>query len=720
MKPSDFILQAINLLGSVEEIAKTYDEKFDLLLNFLKWEKPDQDFDQNYEISDECTPKFKKYPSAETVNLDNLTDDIRDNAINNIMRSSVITADRLVSQLSRSELHHAIQDKTLNEYVDNALDVTSNLDNEISAALSSGQYDETRNQKQSEKALELSRKEGIAILAGAAGCGKTKIALEWASLKNAKKIFWICPRVQICQGIFTELTEQYLPDSDVEIYTGEFKFSKKWDNSTQLELSGDIIVTTIDQILNAVTSHTKVDLLVDFLNAHVVFDEYHEYTNMPAFNLLFAELIEVKKLQNNQSTLLVSATPNPYFIDKVLGLSSKHDIVVMPSFNECLYRIEFVSFDESKLDETNPLFTSQSEQTFVISNTAQTAQLSFIRNQANENSILFHSKYKRSDKKRLFNEVYESFKKDGTPQYSILRAGPIVQASLNISSEHMVSEITTPENLLQRLGRLDRFGLNKASVNVLKVAVPKTLMDGKGIGNCARFLSRQHQFLTTRIWLEHLQSNLSTDSFKLQTLYEIYNNFYHIYSKNKDLEKDLLGAISQSIKLINNKVTDPIKIPRKKEETTNTIKISNRSLRGNTVFVQMAKCNLENYGQPEILNEYAYDDPIDDKTPIDNLTASVNEVCGYDKPDKNLVINMYKKHHHIQGGKQSYNDAALIKEARSSDFPIFLSYTPNDLISVGGGSAQHPYAIFYCVCNKQPIGALKLNSLINFEDDSDE
>jgi len=159
--------------------------------------------------------------------------------------------------------------------------------------------------------------------------------LEWALNTNVKKIYWVCPRVQVCEGIFADLcSTEYLPNSSIEIVTGEIKKSQidgKIDETIEgKEFSSDIIITTIDQIVNSITTHKQITTLMDFMNAHVVFDEYHEYINMQGFNLLFAELIEMKKYQQNEdkfpNTLLVSATPNPLFVTELLRLN-RDDII---------------------------------------------------------------------------------------------------------------------------------------------------------------------------------------------------------------------------------------------------------------------------------------------------------------------------------------------------------------------------------------------------------
>ena len=700
------ISQSCELLKQVAKIDCAYRSTNQSLLSQCHSEEVDEEkIDSITEAH--SLPDYKSYKGGHN-DLDDYSTQVRTNANNNNARTCLISADRMVSALSASELHLHIKNETLGEIVEQALLAQTSLTTHIDTCLKSFPIN-LRSAKQTEVAHLLADTPNVAVLAGAAGCGKTKIALEWAKVKSAKKIIWVCPRVQICQGLFYDLTSQsYLPDAQIEINTGEFKFTKQWDQPTPEDqmFSGDIVITTIDQVLNAIVSHTKADFFIDFLNAHVVFDEFHEYINMPSFNLLFAELVTSKKARAD--TLLVSATPHYVYVEELLEID-REDIITMPSFNNSSYRFEHDVYDESVITEANPLYSSRQGNTFVISNTATTAQQSFITNLHFENAVLIHSKYTKSDKRKWFDEVYESFKSGGTGKYEVLRSGPIVQAALNISCDFMVSEITSAENCLQRLGRLDRFGTNAAD-NVYSIAVPESLHQGKGTSPTARFLSRMFIKNSAIAWNKLLQEKLDNVSFTLPQLYQIYEAFHSSSGTQLIIRNDLLSALENSVLQISAKVLDPITLPSKKHDTSRA-KMKKVSLRGNSRFVQMAVCDVTDQSGWHFCNTYAYQICSDERAEIDSLTADCNEIQGYGDSDNNLLAHMKKKHHNIMGGTKAYNDAILLNEARNPELPVYLSYTPADLDRVSGESSRHSAAIYYAVCEKQPIGAMSIKKL---------
>jgi len=669
------------------------------------------DEDVTYNFRKQLLPDYKRYDIEE--DIDDYTNQVNFNAKANLIRACVISADRQISALTAEQLQNHIENKSFASLIDNAMVSTSSLVQEITDCLigfDNNYPNSDRNQKQSITAKKLLDTDSVAVLSGPAGCGKTKIALEWAKLSEATKIIWICPRVQICEGLFIDLaSDEYLPKSKIEICTGEIKEASINGIITTTEegneFSGDIVITTIDQVINSITTHSNVTALIDFMNCHVVFDEYHEYIPMPAFNLLFAELIKCKRLkESTANTLLVSATPNYCYLEQVLELEQE-DIIDIPSFNQSQYQFTFKDFDESKKDQSNPLFMQQSPNTIVISNTATTAQQAFILNQALENALVFHGKFKTADKKVLFEKVYNNFKKNGLREVDVLRSGPIVQASLNITCHTMVSELTLAENWLQRLGRLDRFGDNKGTNDYI-TAIPLEIKEsnGKIKGNCARFLNGNNSYRSAYAWYEFLQNELINTTYDINQIYKLYREFYQSTKGLDAVEQDLLTALKNSVKVINAKVHDPIRFI-KKLKSTDKKKLKKSSLRGDSRFVQMAECKILNTGKVTFTNQYI----CDGETHV--FTMSVDEIEGHDPSgDKNLLAFMHKKHHKIQSAKeqksikQVHKSFMLKNEATDPDAPIYVSYTNDDLALCNDNPCQH--AIYYVMGEKQAIGAM--------------
>lgn len=681
-----------------------YDE--DLTLGFRKTDLPQY---KQYE----CEESFKPY-----------LNDINFNAKVNILRACVISADRQISALSAKELSNYIATGTLDLLVEKTLQQQSNLIQQIQDCLL--EFEQTypnseRNQAQNIKAKELLDVEHVAVLNGPAGCGKTKIALEWAKLSEAKKIIWICPRVQVCEGLYQDLTSnEYLPSGKVEICTGEFKYTNNQGESELTppgqEFSGDIVLTTIDQVINSITTHANVTAFTVFLKSHIVFDEFHEYIPMPAFNLLFAELVQAKKLMGSSAnTLLVSATPNYCFIENILEIN-KSDIKSIKSFNPSQYQINFELFDEEQQNEANPLFKTQPKNTIVISNTATLAQQAFIQNQATENAIVFHGKFKTKDKQAIFNKVYESFKAKGTQEFDVLRSGPIVQAALNITCSQMTSEFTLAENFLQRLGRLDRFGKSQA-VNQYTVAVPSVIPEsnGKITCNCARFLNGNNSYRSAYAWYEFLQNNLTEQLLTINEIYQLYEAFYQSNQGQAAVEQDLIAALKESAKVIAAKVHDPIRFI-KKLKASDKKKLKKSSLRGDSRFVQMVVMDIESFESFTITNEYAIDWQESDTDFANCYTESLNLLR-----NTGIIDYAAKKHHQIDENSPSKGITAkniglrkqvLEGAAVEPQFPIYLSYTPSDLLTKLGENEGDESFIYYLKGIRQVIGAMSLNKII--------
>jgi len=701
------------IFTSIDEISSEY-EDLDLKVSRIKIPHFDN-IEESLEGVD--LPKYKRYSVKEK--LDGYKLNIGVNAKNALARTAIVTADILVSKLTANELIEHIDNKTLDSLMEKPLERKRGLGTEIRTCLDGfrEKYSDNteRNDKQKEVAKELADDEiNIGILKGSAGCGKSKIALEWALETKARKIYWICPRIQVCQGIYDDLSSpDYLSNSSIEIVTGEIKKRRIKGEEQEIPenetFTSDIVITTIDQIVNSITTHKQITSFMDFMNAHVVFDEYHEYINMQGFNLLFAELIEAKKMQRSDvshpNTLLVSATPNPLFLKEFLRLDSEA-MVGMKSFNNSDYKIEFAEYDD-KDESTNPLILEQkTKNTFVISNTAIMAQRSFIEHQAKENSVLFHSKFIKKDKMYLFAEIFDSFKKEGTKKYDVLRSGPVVQASLNITCDRMISEMTHAENFLQRLGRLDRFGEN-SEVNQYIIAITEGIMSGKSIDGSSRFLSKLDSLKSTQAWYEFLENSLIKESYNINEIYELYEAFYEDGNAQESIRQDLISALKKSVDMIDANVLDPKSFPKSKKDEKGGVKIKKNSLRGNSLFVQMAQCKIESIDKFEILDRYAYEDLTDAIT----VETFIIEGYGFDgKPDskKNLLGFMAQKHHNIKGVK-SQKDAEIRMKARDPMTPIYLSYTSEELST--WSMEPHVYAQYYAIGLNQPIGILSLQQL---------
>lgn len=670
-------------------------------------------------------PEFKKYSKLNPISkikknvfdgrINELKEEVAMNAFHSVARTIVVTSDRLISALTSLELNSYIQNKTIESLAKNVvLEAAKSLKDEIESCLI--EFDkpenEFRNLEQSKVAKSLSEiKNHVAVLQGPAGVGKTKVALEWLTLqKGIKKAIWICPRKQVCDGIFDELANQYIPNARLEILTGdrsEIVVNGKLQSTDDDNLfTGDLIVTTIDQVASVLVTHRHIDRLTTVLSSTLIIDEFHELQSTKGLLLMLAELLEMKAIlfQNNETqadVLLMSATINPALLEWVLDIDCSSDnnhVVSFGTFNQKPYIVEIISSSISEI--------STEEKTILIFNTATQAAKSHMK-LGNDKSILYHSRFTPEHKQQIMAEVMHGFGKNSDAYNGrVLRAGPIVQASLNISANSVYTEICDPESMIQRLGRCNRFGDADSARFVIDESFSK-------ITN--KVLESQFAHKRTNAWLNFLKEKHSSVGLPvlLNDYYSLYREFYLLAldESNENVRTacmhDIYEALRQATIVMCDDDFAPVK-SKEKDDKCENIKLKSFSMRGGTSYY----ATMAIMDDDKLIDEY-----------IDPIPIDYQDIKGYDDDSSPLTffeVNHQKIVKKCDCFETSYASViAKVKKAKnmiflakSPEYPVYVSYTSQHLNAIQD-YPEDSQQIVYFIKNGKPLGFFKKNLGVN-------
>lgn len=515
--------------------------------------------------------------------------DLFKNAITHLARSIIVSADRLISKESAEFIEQIIEDNDFDCFsFEDEINILNDIDNMLD--LFNVKYGNSeRSKEQSRVAKELSDVNDVSVLKGPAGVGKTKIMLEWLkNIDNTKRTFIIVPKTSIALSLYEEIRNEYLTKSNIEIVIGDLKETSKnkesWLTNDNDIFSGDIIITTVDQILNMMLGHSKIDIFLEVLNSNLIFDEFHEFLYIPAISILFIEIIYLKYILNNKNCLLVSATPNYFLLKKLLV--NKNSVKMIRSFNETKYKINLIDFEDGKSSENiaNSMFEPKQIGEICIFNTATKAQKSAMQciDHDEQRTLVFHSKFDMNNRREIFSKIMKEFGKKGQTRNNVLRVGPILQASVDISTSHMHTEISNIDNIYQRLGRVVRWGESEDGKGEYSIYIPNdldktgTIRSGLKHVNCINSTQKFATFIKSKI-----------DSNKLYTLNELYNFYDEFFTENKaDInaayQEDFEELGRKSVAIFNQKF-EPIKIIAKKNGKDEKV-LPKKSLRNKSIF----------------------------------------------------------------------------------------------------------------------------------------
>lgn len=668
------------------------------------------------DVYDASISNSSKTPSFQPILFRNGLDDnicLLKNAINHLTRAILVSADRVVSKLSKNDLKDIFE----SDNIDNSILISSL----VNLIVDTNDYDlkgavdlmlenfsvkseknvgnKNRSELQAKKVEELSEKGMVSILQGPAGVGKTKMMVEWiGKINNKKRTYVIVPKSNMVLELYKEFTETYLPNIDIEKVTGAEKVRTKNGEETVLEqedcFKSSICITTVDQIMSLMMGHNKVDVYLDVLNSNLIFDEFHEFMDTPALLMLFIQTITLKKMSSYGKCLLVSATPNPYLINK-LNINFSESVVSIETFNNTSYEIVpnyFIDSQKSLEAMNNDMFTPQKKSTICIFNTAGKSQTSSIKalNDGEENTLNFHSKFYAKDRKYIFSKIMKEFGKkkieDSTlgTRDAVLRTGPILQASIDLSTDNMLTEISTIDNIYQRLGRVVRWA--EADKGRYEIFIPSNIEKK----NCsiALNLSRNGQYEIVSKFVEFLQNEIFTKSdIKLNDLYKAYFKFFE-YDDVKDAYELTWNFLKTDSNKIFSQGFEPIKtfISNKKENEKDVKVAAKKSLRGGSLFG--LACDLISDGKSEKIVEP--DEYFDTFSIEKRFSYTQEEELHLVDEMKVQIENNYSTKKYLEKIRQKYlakiknsknkkklkdlQNKKIVDLARNEETPIIFSY----------------------------------------------
>ena len=315
--------------------------------------------------------------------------------------------------------------------------------------------------------LALSSKPHI-IVAAPTGWGKTNLALLRVVKKQPVKLFYILPTITAIKDFYytfkTFFPEEYIGEyfyfADAELL-GRVNIEEEDLLDIYRYFVPKIIVTTIDQLLLTTLQVGKYHIRrFNLRNSLIVIDEFHLLTPQMMAALRFF----LKNTSEHYKTLslFMSATPSPVYIDLINNALPEHkvEVRILSEDYKNLKRHKVEIIDMNIEDFILKYQDLLDERTLIIVNTVRKAQSLYkkLKEAVKDKKVtLIHGDFAYRDRAEIEEKIKEA---------EVLVATQVAEVSLDISYNLLITEIAPIPSLIQRFGRVNRYGHKAQKTNV--------------------------------------------------------------------------------------------------------------------------------------------------------------------------------------------------------------------------------------------------------------
>ena len=322
--------------------------------------------------------------------------------------------------------------------------------------------------------LELEKIEDIGLLRAYTGWGKTTASLLFFVNKQIRKAFYLLPTITAINKFHEKMSQSFPNEVDKYFHLYDAELVGEDEETDRIKemffaeyFLSPITITTIDQFLLAFLQYgrypTKRSM---FRGAGLILDEVHllnplmlklttyflsKYLPLYRMNILLMSATMPEALSRYLQTSL--EIPNRDFLD-YSGEYSKRRRVMLE------YNPKTI---ERGIDEIVEQADKPDKKTLIILNTVDKAVKlaeTLREKMPSKEIILLHSRFMYPDRRSKEHEIER--KKD-VPH--VLISTQISEVSLDISYDLLFTEISPLASMIQRFGRVNRYGIKTTHVN---------------------------------------------------------------------------------------------------------------------------------------------------------------------------------------------------------------------------------------------------------------
>ncbi len=314
----------------------------------------------------------------------------------------------------------------------------------------------------SEVSVNDSRKHTLVV--APTGAGKTDFLLR----RTKKRFFYTLP-FQASINAMWQRFKDTIPNEDIRLLhaTSRIVVGKTLDEQILQPLVGSAVKVLTPHQLAAIIFGTSgfESVMLDIKGCDIILDEVHTYSDYSRAMVL--EIVKALLVLECRVHIGTATMPSVLYNELLKILGGTENVFEVKLSDEALDKFDrheiYKHETEAEIEGILEKAVEGKEKVLVIFNTIKKAQEAFKSYKklfSNVPQMLIHSRFKRGDRVEREIQLKKEFNGDGdmNPGYSpsIVVATQVVEVSLDINFDRMITQCAPLDGLIQRFGRVNR------------------------------------------------------------------------------------------------------------------------------------------------------------------------------------------------------------------------------------------------------------------------